>query len=201
MSARRRFLFSAALALSSLAGCQPAGNPGPLDPEDASVVIDRVHDPKVESGVAYDQATVDVDRYRGVVVPADAVVERDGPPGRVEIYMEKALGYVGDSGERLSIRDERKMMGCARKAEGDTLVLATYGEWMTVEGGAWMRVRLRAPAGLRIESRKGLSGPAYVDRPVKGTPDQEKALLEQGGWEAIRDEPDPRRTAQPVSKP
>jgi hypothetical protein len=84
--------------------------------------------------------------------------------------------------------------------EGDTLVLATYGEWATFEGGAWMKVQLLAPAGLKFESRKGLSGPSRHDRRVD-VPDREKVSPGEGGWEAIRDEPDPKHTAKSVDKP
>jgi hypothetical protein len=183
-------LLGAALVL--LAGCQEQ------KPKDATVVLStRPANPKVENGWAYDKATLDCGRYKVVVVPHDAQVERGGSDKQVEIYMEKEQSFSGHPPELASIRDARKEMGCARKEDKDKVVLATYGEFdSNIEGGTFMKLRLRIPAGLTVETRTGLSGPIRARLRPGERQRREDIRPGFGGWEAIPDEPDPQQTAR-----
>ena len=81
-------------------------------------------------------------------------------------------------------------MGCAAKADGDALVVATFGEWDSrIEGGADMTLVAVVPAGLAVEHRKELSGPKSAGR----DPNEGSAAA---GWKAVPDEPDPDRMAR-----
>jgi hypothetical protein len=110
-------------------------------------------------------------------------VRQDAPPGQIEIYLEKRMGYGGKPGRPLSIRDERRKMGCCWKSDGDRLLIATHGWWASKEGGTGMELRVRVPPGLRVERR------TFHDFPKgQGT----ARLADLGpGWELIPDEPDP----------
>jgi hypothetical protein len=169
--------------------CQ-VGDPGVV-PDGAEAPSDRV-----ENGRAYDKATIEIDASKGLVVPGDAKVAAAGAEGRVEVFLEKRLSYAGHPPDRMSIRDERRKMGLATRAEGGKLVVATCGEWDSdIEGGARMRVLLRVPPGLPVEHRQGLSGPVNWF-PPPARKERERVTPGEGGWKAVPDEPDPRHTAK-----
>src|ERR1700674_2397342 len=89
---------------------------------------------------------------------------RKNPPKEGRFY----YGHPTED-NRLSIRHERKAMGCSCGSEGDKLVFMTYGEWFTKEGGASIMVHFVVPEGLRVETRPDLSGPdRVVPKEVKG---------------------------------
>jgi hypothetical protein len=114
----------------------------------------------VQNGTAYDRSTVELGAAKSLVLPEGTTIRRGGAAGTVELFMGKTLSFGGHPGEPVSIRRVRAEMGCAVRAEGDALVVATFGEWDTgVEGGAWMRLLLAVvPDGLAVEHRKGLVG-------------------------------------------
>lgn len=166
-----------------LAGWLPLGN-------DPSIVIDNsgpgYNRSKVENGSAYDRAAVHLGAAKKVVLPDDAVVQRSAEAGKVELFMKKTLAFGGHPSERMSIRDARKNMGCAVKAEEGALVVATFGEWDShIEGGTFMRMIAVIPEGMELEQRKGLSGENSAG----------------DGWTAIPDVPDRNRTAQGLAPP
>jgi hypothetical protein len=139
--------------------------------------------PNVENGAAFDKSTEKVGKHTTVVIPEAAILERGGTEGVIEMYMTKELGFGGHppKEERVSIREERKAMGCCCGSDGDKLVFMTYGEWFTKEGGAHLMVHFVVPENLRVETRSDLSGPnKVVPKEVKG-------------WHNLPFEPDPRR--------
>jgi hypothetical protein len=153
---------------------------------EAIVFSDRTADPLVQNGRAFDKAVLEVGANGILVVPEGARVEDGAPQGRVEIYMEKILSYMGHPPHRMSIRQVRHHMGVARKTEGNKVVIATFGEWDSdIEGGAFMRLLIRVPDGVTVERRAGLSGEASPGR----------------GWPALDADPDPSLTAIPPTCP
>jgi hypothetical protein len=175
--------------------------------DDTSVVLDtgELHSPKVQNGKAYDKATINIGDEKFVVVPDDAKIEHNGPDGRIEIYIEKTLEFGGHPGELMSIRNERKNMGCVMKSEADKLIIATYGEWdSNIEGGAFIQALvIRVPDKLKVETRKGLSGPILARKGFGKKKQTRSDGIEPGenGWKAIADVPDPKQTAKIRKKP
>jgi hypothetical protein len=194
----RRCLAAPLVAGCLLVGCERAKQGGAK--VDTVVISTRTAYPRVENGWAYHKATLPLVVAQGVVVPHDATLHRGGPPGRVEIFMEKAYFFMGHPGSPHSIRDDRKSMGCTCKTEGDKLVIGTYGEWAFLEGDAAIRLVIRVPGDLKVESRRGLSGPLRNDddeeHPTRLI--REDCRPGSTGWMAIPDEPDPTYTAKSV---
>lgn len=162
---------------------------------------------KVENGSAYDRAAIDIAGAKKIVLPHDAGVRRADEPGKIQFFMKKTLGFGGHPPERMSIRDARKNMGCAVKADGDDLLLATFGEWDSrIEGGTHMKLVAYVPEGIEVEQRKGLSGEDSAGQEWHGQyltkPKDAKGGYWYGpaspseGWEAVPDVPDPDRTAK-----
>lgn len=175
--------------------------PGEHDP--SVVVSDGVRiNENVENGTAFDRAGIDLGTARKVVLPDTAAVRRSAEAGAVELLMAKRLAFGGHPPARVSIRDARRNMGCAVKAEGDALVVATYGEWDShIEGGADMRLVAVVPEGVEVEQRKGLSGEASAGREWRGEyltrPKDAKGgwwygpASPAGEWSAVPAVPDP----------
>lgn len=161
---------------------------------------------KVENGSAYDRAAIDLGATRRLVLPDDAEVRRTDESGAVRLFMKKTLSFVGHPPEGMSIRDARKNMGCAVKAEGNALVVATYGEWDShIEGGGRIKLLAVVPSGVDIEQRTGLSGEHSAGREWHGDyltkPKDAKGGYWYGpaspanDWTAVPDVPDPARAA------
>ena len=199
----RPTILVAALGLC-LSGCSADGDSG-----DPSVVFDKERAPSqnVKNGTAYDRADVDPGGAKKVVLPDTAIVRRTAEVGPIRRFMAKRLGFGGHPPEPVSIRDARKNMGCALKAEGDALLVATFGEWDShIEGGADMKLVAVVPEGRAVEQRKGLSGEKSAGREWGGVyltkPANAKGgywygpASPAGGWKAVPDEPDPDRTAR-----
>jgi hypothetical protein len=162
---------------------------------------------RVENGSAYDRAAVDLGTAKKLTLPDDAVVRRSGEAGKVQLFMKKTLAFGGHPPEPMSIRDARKNMGCAVKAEGDALVVATFGEWDSrIEGGTELRLVAVVPEGVEVEQRKGLSGPDSAGREWHGQyltkPKDAKRGYWYGpaspadGWTAVPAVADPDRIAK-----
>jgi hypothetical protein len=165
-----------------------------------------VHGLTVENGSAFDNAAVDIESYKKLVVPDDAEVREGGGGHRLQVFMKKTLGFGGHPPSPMSIRTDRKYMGCALKAEDGTLVLATFGEWDSrIEGGADMRLVLVVPANTEVEKRPGLSGPRSAGREWHGKYLTKPKEVKDGywygpatpadGWTRVPDVPDTERTA------
>jgi hypothetical protein len=161
----------------------------------------------VENGSAFDRAAVDLGNAKKVVLPRNAAVDRGAAGDRLQLFMKKTLAFGGHPPERMSIRGARKNMGCAVKAEGDVLVVATFGEWDSrIEGGAHMRLVAVVPEGVEIERRQGLSGPDSAGREWHGQYLTKPKNARDGywygpaspaeGWTAVPDVPDPERGAK-----
>src|SRR5262245_58053584 len=60
---------------------------------------------KVENGSAYDQAAVDLGATKKLVLPDNAVVQRSGEAGKVQLFMKKTLAFGGHPPEPMSIRN------------------------------------------------------------------------------------------------
>ena len=91
---------------------------------------------KVENGSAFDKTTLDLGKYKKVVLPDKATVLQEGDGAKLQIFMKKTLHFLGHPPEAMSIRQARKYMGCAVKAEKDAQIIATFGEWDShIEGG------------------------------------------------------------------
>lgn len=162
---------------------------------------------KVENGSAFDKATVDLGKCTNVIVPDNAEVRRQGTANEFQVFMKKTLGFAGHPPERMSIRVVRKYMGCAVKVEGDSLMLATFGEWDSqIEGGTRMRVVLVLPQNFPVETRAGLSGPESSGREWHGEYLTKPKGVKEGywygpaspaqGWMAVPDSRDPKRRAE-----
>lgn len=183
----------------------PSGSPV----GDPSLVLSEpfrtVHGLLVENGSAYDQAFVDVQPYKRIIVPDRAEVRTAEASGRLEIFMKKSLSFHGHPPEPMSIRTGRNNMGCAAKTEGDALFLATYGEWGSKEGGARIRLVLLVPENTKVERRSELSGPHSAGREWDGKYISKPKEVTEGywygpaspakGWTALPDVPDPARRA------
>src|SRR5262245_1371359 len=190
-----------AVALGTfLIGCSADG--------DRSVLIDKDRAPsdKVENGTAYDRAIVDAGPATRIVLPDTATVRRTGESGPVRLFLAKRLSFVGHPPQPMSVRDARTNMGSATKWVGRDLVIATFGEWNTIEGGADVKLVAEVPHALAVEQRAGLSGAVSEARGWQGVTVTKPADANSGywygpttpapGWTAVPDEPDPDRTAK-----
>lgn len=183
-----------------LTGCSTDGDP--------SVTTDRHRAPSdnVENGTAHDRATVDLGSAKRIVLPDTATVRRTGEGSSIRLFMAKRLAFVGHPPEPMGVRDARTNMGCATKAEGNSLIIATFGEWSNIEGGADVKLVAEVPGGLTVEQREGLSGVTSAARGWQGVKVTKPADAKSGywygpttpapGWSAVADEPDPDRTAK-----
>jgi hypothetical protein len=113
---------------------------------------------KVTNGILCETAKLDVSDHRTVVVPETAVVEKGKESQCLEIRLKKELGFGGYPPYPIHVRKVRDYFGVARKKEGDALVLATYGEWSSIEGGAFIQIVIAVPETITVVKRAGLSG-------------------------------------------
>jgi len=161
----------------------------------------------VQNGSAYDRAAVELGATKKLVLPDNAVVRRTGEEGEVHLFMKKTLAFHGHPPEPMSIRGARKNMGCAFKVEGDTLTVATFGEWDSrIEGGAHMQLVAYIPERVELEQRKGLSGPDSAGQEWNGQyltkPKDANGGYWYGpaspaeGWTTVPAVPDPDQTAK-----
>jgi hypothetical protein len=116
------------------------------------------------------------------------------------------LDFAGHPPEPMSNRTGRTKMGCATKVEGKTLVMATFGEWTSKEGGARFKLLLVVPKGVEVERRKGLAGSDSAAHSAPGVSPPEREEMKDGywygptrptdGWQAARTDPDVDRRAE-----
>lgn len=164
---------------------------------DPTVVPDsrEAPSPWVENGTAYDRATLDLGGAKKLVLPAEATIRRGGEAGKVQLLLAKRLSFGGHPGpgNKVSIRDARKGMGCAYRREGGAVVVAICGEWdYGIEGGTRVALTAVVPDCVEVEQRKGLSEPLGEHRAWGGL------ALDAAGWTAIPDVPDPEPAAKKV---
>ena len=197
--AHLNLLPAAALGLI-LTGCSSDGDP--------SVSLDRHHAPSdnVENGTAFDRAIVHLGSATRIVLPDNATVRRTGDGSPVRLFMAKRLAFTGHPPQPMGVRDARTNMGCAIRPEGNGVVVATFGEWGNIEGGAEIKLVAEVPNGLTVEQRAELSGMTSAARGWQGVQVTKPADSKSGywcgpsspapGWTAVPDEPDPDRTAR-----
>jgi hypothetical protein len=166
----------------------------------------------VENGSAYDQAAIDVTPYKAIYLPEDADVQIGAEEGKLQLFMRKTLSFGGHPPESMYLRDTRKHMGCALKAEDDALLVATFGEWDShIEGGTFMGLLFLVPEGIEVRRKANLSGPNSAGREWNGSyltkPKEVKTGYWYGpaspatGWSAIPDVPDIKRRAGDKPRP
>src|SRR5262245_11761210 len=175
LMAQRNLLAVAALGLI-LTGCSSDGDP--------SVSLDRHRAPSdmVENGTAYDRATVEVGSATRIVLPDNATVRRTGEGGPLRLFMAKRLAFAGHPPQPMGVRDARANMGCATKPEGNGVVIATFGEWGNIEGGADIKIVAEVPNGLAVEQRAELSGVSSAARGWQGVTVTKPADAKSGYW-------------------
>ncbi len=193
-----------AVLLGVLGGSQADAGEEP----DLSVEFGRKRG-NVENGTAYDKAFIKIGNYTKVILPDDAAVRHDGEQKTLQIYMKKTLSFGGHPPEPISIKQARRYMGCAVQTEKTALVVATYGEWHSIEGGARMRLLLVVPKEVEIEKRPRLSGEKsiggdwngiYLTKPVEVKEGYWYGPASPGaGWEAVPAVPDLERRALAVT--
>jgi hypothetical protein len=160
----------------------------------------------VENGSAFDKAVVEIGPHKKIILPDTATVQQDGAGGKLQVFMKKTLSFHGHPPESMSIRQARRNMGCALQIEKDAVVVATFGEWHTIEGGADMKLLFVVPKGIEIEQRTKLSGVNSIGHDWKGKYLTKPVEVKEGywygpatpgeGWEAIAAVPDHERRVQ-----
>jgi uncharacterized protein (TIGR03067 family) len=146
----------------SLTVMQREREPG-IDPKDASIVYDRLHQMnsgfKVYNGRAYDKAALSVEPKVKVVLPDKATeVGQHDQADVLLIYMEKRLDFHFHVSRSVSIADHRKTMGCAVKLEKGALLIGTFGERAFLEGACSMKLLVLVPPKVEVVRRVGLTG-------------------------------------------
>jgi hypothetical protein len=164
----------------------------------------------VQNGTAFDYGMITLANAKLVVLPTTATVRRGGEAGKVGLFMAKTLAFAGHPKERIDLAGARKYMGCAFRQESDGIVIATYGEWDSVTGGAVLRLIAVVPDDVRVELRRGLWGPdsearRWHDPSLHRPPvvkDWYGPAAPAPGWNPIPTAPDPKHTAsEPTSQP
>jgi hypothetical protein len=175
---------------------------GQIVDEDESIVSDGkgAPNPKVENGVVYDKATIKAAHVKTLIVPDNATVERIDSKGEIELYIKRTQGFHGHPPEPMPLKAIRKKMGCATRMEAGKATIATFGEFSTKEGGASLKLLIRVPKALSVETKEGLSG---ANSAGQGKQEADKKdgywygpTAPGEGWKAIPTEPDPKRTVK-----
>jgi hypothetical protein len=119
----------------------------------------------VTNGTLHETATLDIAGYALLVVPETATIQQVKNATHVEIHLEKELAFHGHPPHPLDIKNARDYFGIATKDENEAILLATYGEWSSKEGGASIRLRIIVPEGTAVTQRAGLDGPDSQAKP------------------------------------
>ncbi len=161
----------------------------------------------VFGGSVFDVATFQLGAEIILVLPAAATVAYGAPKGQALIYSEKSLAFMGHPPEGMPAAGVRQNIGCASRSVTGKLVVGTYGEWGSIEGGAHMALFVLVPPSTRVVTRAGLEG----ESSEAGTwPDGAPVAASEAGrigywyaatrpapgWKAIASRPDPSRTAR-----
>ena len=187
----------AAVAVTLLTSC----NTPPK--ADQTFIVEPSIDANVQNGTAFDHATVDIGSARRIVLPNNTTVRRGGQKGKLVLYMAKTLAFAGHPPVKIGLDNARKYMGCAYAREDDAIVIATFGEWDSVTGGAVLRLIAVVPDGVEVELRKGLWGP-YSEALQRNDPHRKPVEVKDWygppspapGWMPIPSTPDPDHTAK-----
>jgi hypothetical protein len=174
--------------------------------EDHSVLLvssSRPHGIIVEHGSTFDQAVLDLGPYKRIVLPDTAIIDRVKAGQPLRVYMKKSLDFDGFPPRPMTLRMARRNLGCAVKEEKDSLVLATFGEFDTKEGGAEIRTLILVPEGVEVVTQSGLSG-AESSGHDRASPRGERSadghwygpVSPRAGWKELPAKPDPERRAE-----
>jgi len=172
--------------------------------DDRSVVIaPKAPSADVENGTAFERGEIDLGTVARLTVPLEADVVQEGSGTKVRLFTAKRLGFSGHPPEKMSIRTARNNFGCATRTEDGALVVGTFGEFATKEGGAHMKLRIIVPQGIAVEKRAELSGPSSKVHTGSGLkPRDPKGSYWYGptspadGWTIVKTTPDADRTAE-----
>jgi hypothetical protein len=180
-------------ATVSLAGCEG---------EKSQVKVSTQPSAAVENGTVFEQARVDVQGVSKVVLPKDAIVRRTHAPQSVQLFMAKQLQFFGHPPAPINLRSARAYLGCAFRKDHEALLVATYGEWGSMEGGASMHLLALVPEGLPVEQRDNLSGAQSLANHgaelSSAGPDGYwyGARAPAKDWTAVPSSPDPEKNAE-----
>lgn len=127
---------------------------------DNSIMVSsyRAVSDNVVNGSAFEKTVVSVSKGTVVLLPKRAQIYRDEEIDSIEIYTQKVLDFRGHPPHPMHIKDIKKYMGIAAKVRGDSLYLATYGEWVNGDGRAYMRLSIIIPKDQLLIQDSSLSG-------------------------------------------
>lgn len=191
--ASRLFLGGMLCAAVALAGCEG---------QKSQVQVSAEPPRLVENGTLYEQARVEVQGVSKVVFPKDAIVRRTHAPGAIQLFMAKQLRFFGHPPAPIKLQSAHAYLGCAIRKDSQTLLVATYGDWGSKEGGAAIHLLALVPEGLPVEQRRDLSGPHSLANqgaePPGAGPDGYwyGARAPAKEWTALASSPDPDKIAQ-----
>lgn len=152
-------------------------------------------DPKVTNGSAFDCYGFSFGGIDSVMIPASVEVNNDVADNTMIVKTNKRLGFKGHPPAPMSPETARKNMGIAYKIKGNTLHIATYGEFSTEEGGASMKLVISLPAGLKIARTTGYTGEdseaATHDMDMNAKEYWYTGTKAAAGWIALKAVPDP----------
>jgi len=152
-------LLIGALVVGSTIAAEPAATQPAEDP--SVIIAPNGPSTDVVNGNAYDRGEFDLGTAKRLAVPADAeVMQGTGTGATIHFFTQKTLSFGGHPPEKMHIRTARNNLGIATQVDGDALVVGTFGEFSTKEGGASLKLRLVVPQGIAVEKRTDLSGHA-----------------------------------------
>ena len=166
----------------------------------------------VFGGQIYQRGKVAVGTHTALRIPITALVAEGAKDGTIEVFVSKALHFKGHPPEAMRAAGVRRNLGVATSSDGTTLVIATFGEFGTIEGGASMQLFVRVPKGLPVHARHRLSGEA--SEPVQWPNDEAGYKASQAGrlgywyaavnpvkgWKSVPLVDDPQQVASQAGK-
>jgi len=110
---------------------------------------------------------------------------------------------MGHPPSPVHISKAKDCMGVAFRVDGASIVIGTFGEWVSKEGGVELSMVLRVPKSLKVQTRADLSGSESV---AQGKEDK-KAIEAKGcywygpvapgkDWTEVKSELDAKLTAK-----
>ena len=145
----------------------------------------------VENGISYERVDFDFTPYSEAVLPHDSVVETAPPGHKAAIFVQKIQDYRGTPPRPIKISATRGDMGLAYMESGPSVAFATFGNWLTDDGGGTLKLHFRLPAGLARRPLDRLSG---MDSMANLTPEGKVGPSYSGpaaGWTLLETFPDP----------
>jgi hypothetical protein len=164
----------------------------------AILTIKFTVDSNVTNGAAYDIAALTgFDSVKVLEIPDSGSDVTTWLQEDISIQIKKVVSFGGHPGYPITPVQARKNMGVALKRKGDTLIVATFGEWSCMEGGASLQMKIRAPETVTIVKSSSLNGEYSAaipaEHPVINYTDSTfwyTITVPGNGWEKIDDIPD-----------